>query len=312
MKKYPVLVILGVASSFVLWKSCTRPDSRVDDVNSRTAPVPAETPQIPREKKIREILERGDTPIKFFGRVVDQDGRPLGGAIVRYKVQRAGNYLESGVIENTGKKGEIIAGANGRFEIQDVKGLTLAIGPLEKPLYRDGAKAPRSFGFNGTPQVHQPDTQNPVEFLMIRSDTPRTKEIYNETLEFSWNKGDVRIPLGQKLGDFVLTPTRTRASEEVTDFDWNITVRMNGAQLVVLEETSADIAPDTGFQKEFTYHGTKGDKNWHGGVQARYAFTTQDGRYGFAKFVLYAERDDLQVNGALEIRLNETGSRSLD
>lgn len=71
------------------------------------------------------------------------------------------------------------------------------------------------------------------------------------------------------------------------------------------------IAPEEGYQITFEYGALKGDVKWRGGVQARYALKTSEGLYRSIRFNLYPEREDLKVNGSLEVRLNETGARNL-
>ena len=265
-----------------------------------------------RLEEIRDFFQHADTRMDFFGRVIDQDGIGVEGVTIHYKVQKAGNYLESGVIENTDEKGVTLSIVDGRFEIKGAKGLTLSIGPLEKNGFRDGSRNPRDFSFKGSPELHHADLQKPIEFVIVRSDVPKAKEIYDQRLKFPWNQGEVIIRLGGKLGDFVLTPTRVWEANQLRDFEWNIKVRMDNAELASLGDDSAEIAPSGGYQSSFEYGAIKGDPKWRGGVQARYAFKTSEGLYGSIIFDLSPEREDYKVNGLLKVRLNESGSRNLD
>ncbi|RYZ92171.1 MAG: carboxypeptidase regulatory-like domain-containing protein [Proteobacteria bacterium] len=309
---YVTLILLVLASVF--WKSCAREDrgqdSDTDNTTSKTTRGIREPKS--RSEEIRDFFKNADTRMDFFGRVVDQDGNGVEGVTINYRVQKAGDYLESGVIKNTDEKMDTLSNADGGFEIKGAKGLTLSIGPLDKNGYRDGSRSPRAFGFKSTPELHQADPRKPVEFVMVRSDVSKTREIYQKRLSFRWNQGDVRIPLGDKLGDFVLSPTRVWEADQLRNFDWKIKVRMDNAQLASLDDDSAEIAPEDGYQGGFEYGSLKGDVKWRGGVQARYAFKTSEGLYGSIRFNLYPEREDLKVNGSLDVHLNETGSRNLD
>ena len=42
----------------------------------------------------------------FFGRVVDQEGNGVENVTIHYKVGKAGNYLDSGIIKNTDERKE--------------------------------------------------------------------------------------------------------------------------------------------------------------------------------------------------------------
>ena len=87
---------------------------------------------------------------------------------------------------------------------------------------------------------------------------------------------------------------------------------MDNVELVSLDDDSAEIAPNEGYQSSFEYGALKGDVKWRGGVQSRYAFKTSEGLYRSIRFNLHPEREDLKVNGSLDVRLNETGSKNLD
>ncbi len=313
-KYYLYVTLVVVVLSSLFWKSCTKDNLSKNEVTENLTSKQIREIREPKSRleEIRDFFKNADTRMDFFGRVIDQDGNGVEGVTINYRVQKAGDYLESGVIKNTDEKMQALSNANGEFEITGAKGLTLSIGPLAKNGYRDGSKNPRAFGFKSTPDLHQADPQKPIEFLVVQTDVSKTKEIYQKRLSFTWNQGDIRIPLGGKLGDFVLSPTRVWEANQLRNFDWKIKVRMDNAELASLGDDSAEIAPRDGYQSAFEYGALKGDVKWRGGVQARYAFKTSEGLYGSIRFNLYPEREDLKVNGSLDVRLNETGSRNLD
>jgi hypothetical protein len=267
---------------------------------------------ISREENIFEFFRGADAQIIFFGRVIDENGNGVVGAKIYYQVRKVGTYLGSGKLKNTNETKQVISTMDGRFEIKNTKGLTLSVGPLEKEGYRNGSKSPRDFGFKGTPELHHADSQKPTEFVIINSIIPKTKEVCDKRMAFAWNKGEVRIILGNKLGDLVLIPTRLKSTSELRDFEWNIKVSMDRAEIVPLGEYYAPIAPDAGYQRIMEYGTNAGDDKLPGGASKSYAFKTNNGLYGLLRLSVYPEREDLGVNGSLDIRLNESGSRNLD
>jgi len=309
---YVTLGILIVAAVF--WKSCRNEEPANRAAPERGMPQRQRTNQEPKSRleEIRDFFRHADTRMDFFGRVIDQDGQGVKGVTIQYTIGKSGNYLESGVLKNTDEIKISQSNTDGGFEIKGAKGLTLSIGPLEKIGYRDGSRNPRSFGFKGTPELHYADPKKPVEFVIVRSDVPSTKEIYQKRLRFAWNQGEVKISFGNKLGDFVIVPIRVWNPGDLRDFDWSVKVSMDRAELVSLEEYYAAIAPSGGYQRSYEYGARKGDPKWHGGLQAGYAFKTTDGLYGLIRLQVYPEREDFEVNGSLNVRINETGSRNLD
>ena len=309
---YAALGILIIAS--LVWKSCRKDDSEKHPAPGKPMSQNGhgDRKSKSRLQEIQDFFQNADIKMDFFGKVIDQDGQGVGDVTIHYIVGKAGNYLDSGIIKNTNEKKKIQSNADGRFEIKGAKGLTLSIGPLNKSGYRDGLKNPRSFGFNSTPELHQANSQKPVDFVIVRSDVPKTKEIYQKRLRFAWNQGEVRIPLGSKLGDWVLVPTRSDKTSGLRDFDWNVKVSMDRAELVSLEEYYAPIAPSDGYQTAIEYGTNKGDDKRPGGASKTYAFKTTDGLYGVVRLSVYPDREDFVVNGSLDVRLNESGSRNLD
>lgn len=313
MKNIKILMIVSMLIVAVtLWKGCWK-----QDVKGQSAPEnPIQQGQRAnrkpesRSEEIGRYVQRGNVPITFYGRVIDENGDGLGGVSVGYRIQRGEALLEA--VKVHADRGTVISGADGMFEISKRKGSSLEVGPFVKNGYRDAQRDVRSFGYMGSTETHVPDAHKPVLFVMSREDTPRTKDVGHKTLKFAWNQGEVRIPLGKKLGDFVLVPTRVKSQIGLGDFDWNIKVSMDRAELVSLGEYYSPIAPSEGYRSSMEYGTNNGDDKQPGGASKTYAFKTDDGFYGLIRLAVYPQREDFVVNGSLNVRLNESGSRNLD
>jgi hypothetical protein len=262
-------------------------------------------------EKIRDFLKDADTQISFYGRVIDQDGVGVQGAAINYQLERAGKLMADGNITNNNQKARCLSANDGSFSIQGAKGLTLTILSIEKKDYRDGKQNLRSFGYRGTPDLHDPDLKNPIDFLLISNSIPKTKIIYNKDLVFSWNKGPVEIPI-LNIGKIIIIPKRDWKPAQLENFDWQLEISIDGAELVEIEIGHAKIAPIEGYQKSFKYGSKKNDIRWGGAVRRHYAFRTNSGLYGFIDLMFRANREDRAQSTDLEVRLNESGSRNLD
>ena len=133
------------------------------DAASEGSRHPTKTDRHPRStgfgEKIRTFFNDADTEINFYGRIVDQDGRGVEGAIVHYQLERAGILMADNSIANNNEKSSTVSTASGAFSIQGARGLTLSIHQIEKEGYRDGGQTARSFGYKGTPDVHSPNSE---------------------------------------------------------------------------------------------------------------------------------------------------------
>lgn len=320
---YAILILLvGLA---LVWKTCRREnqndannsaekkiDSEFTTDNSKNQAKKIDNNQIlTRAEKIREFLRDADAQIDFHGRVIDQEGVGVHGAIINYQLERAGKLMADGSVANNNQKASCISANDGLFSIEGAKGLTLTILSIEKEGYRDGKQNLNSFGYRGTPDLHNADSKKPVDFLLISNNIPKTKMLYDKRLTFSWNQSPVEIPI-PNVGKITIVPKRDWKSGQLEDFDWQAEISMDGAELVEIEIGQAKIAPKDGYQKSFKYGSKKGDPQWGGAVRRYYAFRTNSGLYGFIDLMLRANREDGSQSTTLEVRLNESGSRSLD
>jgi len=315
-------LIIGLA---IVWKTCRRADqtetqdsarkevnseSTIDDSKNQADKIDNNQIQT-RAEKIRDFLKDADAQINFYGRVIDQEGVGVQGATINYQLERAGKLMADGSIANNNQKARCLSANDGLFSIQGAKGLTLTILSIEKEGYRDGKQNVRSFGYRGTPNLHHADLKTPVDFLLIRNNIPKTKKLYDKRLTFSWNQGPVDIPI-PSVGKITISPKRDWKPGQLRDFDWQVEISIDGADLLEIEMGQAKIAPKEGYQKSFKYGSNKGDLQWAGGIQQHYAFRTKSGLFGFLNFDLATDREDGAQSTTLEVRLNESGSRNLD
>lgn len=259
------------------------------------------------------FANRNNAPIAFYGRAVDQDDMPLSGVTVHYDITKVGPLTYTWNTRKTSETNQCVTGTDGGFKIENGKGLMICFDLLEKAGYRDGgSNSSRTFAYRGNPKIHEANARSPVEFVMIRSDLPKPKLLLERNVNFAWNKGEVRTPVGDAVGAFIVEPSRVWEKGRLEDFDWHVTIRVEDAELVDLSNSDSTIAPRDGYKKKLEYGAKAGDLKWYRSIQSRYAFKTRDGRYGIIRFVLYGHRKDFEGNATLEVYLNKSGSRNLD
>lgn len=323
--RYIYTLIVPLVGLALVWNTCRRADKNetqdvaekevsprttADDSKNQANKIDNNKIQT-RAEKIRDFLKDADAQINFYGRVIDQEGIGVQGATINYQLERAGKLMAAGDIVNNNEKATCLSTKDGFFSIQGAKGLTLTILSIEKEGYRDSKQNLNSFGYRGTPDLHNADLKKPVDFLLISNNIPKTKKLYNKRLTFSWNQDPVEIPI-PSVGKITIIPKRDWKPYQLRDFDWQVEISMDGAELVEIEIGQAKIAPIDGYQKSFKYGSNKGDLQWAGAIRRHYAFRTDNGLYGFINFDLSPDREDGGQSTTLEVRLNESGSRSLD
>jgi hypothetical protein len=256
---YTILILLvGLA---LVWKMCRRntqsytKDSLEMRVNSKftTEESKNQAEKIDNKihthaEKIRDFFKDADAQINFYGCIIDQEGIGMQGATINYQLERAGKLMADGSIVNNNQKAKCLSANDGLFSIQGAKGLTLTILSIEKEGYRDGKQNIRSFGYRGTPNLHNADLKMPVNFLLIRNNIPKTIKLYDRRLTFSWNQGPVEIPISS-VGKITILPKRDWKLGQLRDFDWQVEISIDGADLQEFEMGHAKIAPKEGYKK---------------------------------------------------------------
>lgn len=125
--------------------------------------------------KIRRAIESANVAINLWGKVVDQDERPIPDVRVSYTYSvEHGNDLGVAWSETEAKQGETVTDPDGSFAITGLKGHYLTIELLRKAGYFYRQKSTPIYNFYGdTPEgKFSPRREKPVLFTMVhRSST---------------------------------------------------------------------------------------------------------------------------------------------
>ncbi len=259
-----------------------------------------------------------DFSIEIYGRVVDQDGRPLKGVQVVPRIHRSlsnaqrllgmSDFVEGSPVHTDG---------NGGFTISGYKGFTVAF-KLSKVGYRDcggGINAQPGFSQPGFPTGYKPDPDRPVEYMMIRSDMPPNKCVADRKFRIPWNRGAISLDLGKEVGFLVVEPTRVRDDPVMKrGFDWSIKHTTKGFDLMPLGERQPElrVAPTAGYQTTFTAGAKAADAEWISGINRTFAIRTTADRYGTMEVGVGSYDDENQTGFVVVIYLGQPGMRNID
>ena len=122
-------------------------------------------------QKIFEAVEATNVPINFWGKVVDQDGRPVSGVRVQYDYTiEHGNLSGVAWSDQEVRTGETVSDKEGLFSVLGLKGHDLGILALKHPDYQFRGKGALSFDFYGSTASGKfvPDQHKPVVFTMVQ------------------------------------------------------------------------------------------------------------------------------------------------
>lgn len=275
--------------------------------------IPPTPSQDTPEARSEQMAMMQNTPIVFHGRVVDQDSKPLPDVEVSPVVHQS-----IGLIKQAAGGPEFVKCAavrtnhDGLFTIKGYTGFSLSFG-LRKEGYREwggGACFDR-----GLPSFHHPDPDNPIEFVLIRSDIPSSEKILEKKYEFSWNRGPVILDLGASIGKISLEAFRERPDpNQVRNFAWNIKIQSLGFEIALIEGTNPAfrVAPQDGYVREYRAGARADERPWFGGINRTFAIRTNDNRFGTMDIQVDSHNDDGASALWVTMHLNQPGLRNIN
>jgi len=140
---------------------------------SNTTQLVRPTPNRADPQKILEAVEASNVPIEFWGKVVDQDDKPLDEVRIEYDYAiEHGNLLGVAWSDQERRTGKALTDRDGLFSIRGLKGHRLSILSLNKESYQFRSKEVLIFDFYGSNPSGKfiPNQQKPVTFTLVHKD----------------------------------------------------------------------------------------------------------------------------------------------
>jgi hypothetical protein len=263
--------------------------------------------------RVARVHAQMDGKILFYGKVVDHEGRPVVGAKVGYLVTQASQLARMG----HDPYAEIATDENGLFKIQKKNGMSLSIRSIEKEDHRFvTAGKVFTYGFGSNSNPHRPDSQRPVEFLLVPSEFKFTDILRPESVgvRFDWNSGPVEVPIGKTGEVLILRPTRDLKPGEREGFAWKVEIEIRDGELLMKDKGDFfPLAPLGGYQKRIVIGYERDAPNWGSAwMNRQFVFRTRTGDFGKFDLSLYADRDKNSTGARLFFAFNPSGQRHLD
>jgi hypothetical protein len=251
-------------------------------------------------------------PISFYGKVIDQDNRPVEGAKVALQWT---DMSANGTSERT-----IFTDSTGRFELTGVSGKNLGINHIYKEGYyavNKGLQTGFEYAAFFEPSFHQPDVNKPVVFRLRKAGEIPNKLIVRESLIGLPANGvaqtiDLRTGGKGAIGNVAISLTRGE-QKEGNRYDWSIQIEgVQGSGLIESEDEFMFEAPEQGYLPKYSYKIDADSTNWSSEARKNYFVRSGNGDSYARLEIKFMPK--YQKNAAARIRffVNPTGSRNLE
>ena len=275
---------------------CEAADPNVDETS----------PQMQAKQQQMDALI--DTPIDFYGKVVDQSGAPVAGAAAKIIIMGAPGHAED-IIQ------EVQSGTNGVFSLKGIRAFGVNAVVTKKD-YRSLPDKNPPGGWSHS--LHQattfPTEQNPAIYILQKKASAEPLAVIRSRgitvltngtpTEFSLKNGRA----GQDAADSLQAQVWVDAHDPKTTqpYHWKFTITVPGGGLQVRDEHQF-AAPSSGYQTSDTVDLAPGNGNWSDVCERRYFVQLPGGKYG---------RVDISINtkGGLQVEgyINPSGSQNLE
>ncbi len=297
-----LLALIFVASILFVWlaKRDSSPRERKDpNIQSQSSPgIPLTTPQtseggVPQLNPFQAMMQ---TPIEFYGIVLDQDGNPVPSAKISASV------LDSW----KGSPISVTSANDGTFKILS-KGTAIHI-KVEKPGYyrveKGGKLHPSTqgfdFGVEDSPRAYKPDPASPTIFNLRKSGNPVLLEQLRAQSKIPRDGSPVSISLSKTDKFSLLISCRTMEDNTQppnAPYDWRCEVSVEGGGVQEASDEFDLVAPDGGYESAFVIDMPKSmdEKEWNSRVDKRLWIQFSDRTYAKISFMMNARGDHFVV-----------------
>jgi len=298
-----VVILFALVAFLILRRSRDEVDSGQGVVATRTSNT-SNNPSV-MHPTIGATTVRADpmqalmqTPIVFYGIVLDQDGKPVPAAKVNASV--LDNMIKGSPLSTT-------SDASGRFTIQS-RGMSLHI-EVSKLDYgridRGGKLKPSSQGFDYGADVgkgmHRPDSASPVVFQLRKPGNPVMLDrlVANPNLPRDGSPITVSLSKTSKAALQIRCGTIEDDKTSNARFDWRCEVAVEGGGIQEVKDEQSFGAPDGGYDSSAVIDMPKtlDVSKWSSRVNKSFWLRFPDNTFGKISFEMHAKGDHFSIIG---------------
>lgn len=265
------------------------------------APADPRWPERTRKLKADPQYE-WKTPIEFYGKVIDQEDKPVAGVVV--------NMDWTDMSPKGTSEAERTTNASGLFSISGIQGKNFGIRSLVKDGYVPFQKSnPHSFEYAGfwEPSYHVPDKGKPVIFRLRKK---------GETAALAKASGKIVLEFGKAATIPMPREMNSSTVLKVTVFEntasprkWNAALLVEGGGIVPTIEEFPFEAPEQGYQSSLELNQSSlRSPGWQDLFQGGQFYLKTDKGYGLLKLEQIVGKKTLRYS----LVINSKGDRNLE
>lgn len=264
------------------------------------------------EERRREVVEKIEgifaTPITFYGKVVDQDGKPVPNARVGYSLVDKFNA--------SGSTGHVFADGTGYFTIADVSGAAIGVNVSKEGYYQIHNVSNQSFAYGVGPDNYTktpPTKRDPAVFVLQKMGETEPLVRVEKSTRIPKDGTPITVDLANgrlSSGGNFRVQAWTEAPGEGREFGWRCRVTVLGGGLAEREGQFDFEAPSDGYKESIEIAMPLEAEQWASQQQRDYFVKLADDRYARVSLRMIAGGNHYFV---LKSFLNpKPGSRNLE
>jgi hypothetical protein len=266
-----------------------------------------------RRKRAEDPKYEWKTPIEFYGKVLDQDGKPVVGAIA--------DVIWTDMSANGSSTLQITSDLSGLFSITGIRGKHMTVQVNKEGYHRQLSGTTSAFEYAGfwEPSYHVPDKKNPVIFRLRKKGEPAALLRFGPTLFGAKPDGTpvvFDLATGRKSSGngqvSVSVKKATRNAER--QFDWEVTLEAVGSGAGLLESKDEFMveAPENGYQQTWKFAQKAGAEGFQSEMQAKFFVKTAGGQFARIEVRVLPEYNEMAAVDLASYFNPEPGNRNLE
>lgn len=252
------------------------------------------------------ILAAWQTPIEFYGKVIDEKSNAVGGAQISF------DWVETPT-ESGNRRTNTESDAEGLFSLHSQRGPNLGVAVSKEGYYPTSGGA--RYGPFGNPDF-TPDARNPVVFQLRKKGEGASLVVMKRNYGIPRDGTPVSIDLatgatstGENGNVVVRCWTNDQGKQSGEKYEWRCVVTVPGGGVVLTDEEFAFLAPESGYKPTAEINMPADVQGWKDDVDLKFYYRLADGRYGRMTFSMIAGGQHFCMIDSL---LNPSGSRNLE
>ncbi len=252
--------------------------------------------------------EATSAPIDFWGKVVDENGKPVVTAHVIFKISdNPDSYSPKQTFET-------LSDENGLFSLTGKKGgiLFVSVGKEGYSLLKEPIQGNFLYFFKGKPGYNSlPVPENPALYVLRKKGKGAALARMNLRRNFPTSGKPVEIGFRPHQVDLKIEYRALSEKDEKKRFDWQCRISTPKGGLAPWkgwQEFDFE-APETGYKSLDEINLSKNAERWTDSATRKFFLKTTDGKYACLEFRVYVGNEPFFV---IEAYYNPSGSRNLE